>query len=194
MGIDTHEVLEAAATKWNFINLKPGLVGGHCIGVDPYYLTFKAKEIGCDSELIQVARKINNAMGKYISDQTIKEIVSAGKTIKGARVLVLGVTFKENCADMRNSKVIEIIEDLQDLGVNVDVYDPWVDLVKESIWHKYGIVENPLISGVKYDAIVVAVGHDEFKTYQTQDYDSISNGNRIVIDVKNIVHDATWTL
>ena len=194
MGIDTNEVIEAAATKWNFIKLTPGLVGGHCIGIDPYYLTFKAEEVGYKPDLILAARQINNGMSKYIADQTIKEMIKAGKTIKGSDVLMLGVTFKEDCPDMRNTKVIDIIEELKDFGVNVDVYDPWVDHEEESKWYEHGIVDNPLESNKQYDAIVVAVGHRQFKAYSDSDYEYLSNGSQIVIDIKNIVDNPTWRL
>jgi len=132
MGIDTNEVIEAAATKWNFIKLTPGLVGGHCIGIDPYYLTFKAEEVGYKPDLILAARQINNGMSKYIADQTIKEMIKSGKTIKGSSILMLGVTFKEDCPDMRNSKVIDIIEELKDFGADIDVYDPWVGYAEDA--------------------------------------------------------------
>jgi UDP-N-acetyl-D-glucosamine/UDP-N-acetyl-D-galactosamine dehydrogenase len=194
MEIDTNEVIEAAATKWNFIKLTPGLVGGHCIGIDPYYLTFKAEEVGYRPDLILAARQINNGMSKYISDRTIKEMIKAGKTIKGSNILILGVTFKEDCPDMRNTKVIDIIEELKDFSANVDVYDPWVDLAEEGGWYKYGIIENPLESTKKYDAIVVAVAHRQFKAYSDNDYEQLSNGNRVVIDIKNIVDKPTWRL
>ena len=194
MGIDTNEVIEAAATKWNFIKLTPGLVGGHCIGIDPYYLTFKAEEVGYKPDLILAARQINNGMSKYIADQTIKEMIKAGKTIKGSEVLMLGVAFKEDCPDMRNTKVIDIIEELKDFGANVDVYDPWVDYTEESEWYKHGIIKNPLKSDKKYDAIVVAVGHKQFKAYTESDYEKLSNDSKIVIDIKNIVDKPTWRL
>ena len=194
MGIDTNEVIEAAATKWNFIKLTPGLVGGHCIGIDPYYLTFKAEEVGYKPDLILAARQINNGMSKYIADQTIKEMIKAGKTIKGSDVLMLGVTFKEDCPDMRNTKVIDIIEELKDFGANVDVYDPWVDHEEESKWYEHGIVDNPLESNKQYDAIVVAVGHRQFKKYTSNDYSALSNGESIVFDVKNIVENPVWRL
>jgi len=194
MGINTNEVIEAAATKWNFIKLTPGLVGGHCIGIDPYYLTFKAEEVGYKPDLILAARQINNGMSKYIADQTIKEMIKAGKAIKGSEVLMLGVTFKEDCPDMRNTKVIDIIEELKDFGVNVDVYDPWVDHTEESEWYKHGIIKNPIESDKKYDAIVVAVGHKEFKQYTNNNYIKLSNGQKIIIDVKNIVKQPTWRL
>ena len=194
MGIDTHEVIEAASTKWNFIDLRPGLVGGHCIGVDPYYLTFKATEIGIEPDLILTARDINNSMAKFISDQTIKELVKAGKSVQGANILILGITFKENCTDMRNTKVIDIIKGLKEWNVSVDVYDPWVNLAEETYCYKGMIINDPLCLDMKYDAIVVAVGHDEFKNYTTKDFETLSKGSKVVIDVKNIVDDATWTL
>jgi UDP-N-acetyl-D-glucosamine/UDP-N-acetyl-D-galactosamine dehydrogenase len=192
MGIDTNEVIEAAATKWNFVKLAPGLVGGHCIGIDPYYLTFKAEEVGYKPDLIFAARQINNGIGKYIASQTIKEMIRAGKVIKGSKVLILGITFKENCPDMRNTKVVDIIEELKDFGANVDVYDPWADHKEESVRHKYEIINDPLESNRRYDVTVVAVGHDEFKTYTENNYKRLSNN--IVIDVKNIVHNPTWRL
>ena len=194
MDIDTNEVLEAAATKWNFIKLTPGLVGGHCIGVDPYYLTFKAEELGYKPNLILASRQINNGMSKYVADQTIKEMIKAGKVIKGSNVLMLGVTFKEDCPDMRNTKVVDIIEELKDFGVNVDVYDPWVDHAEESKWYKHGIINDPLNESNKYDAIVVAVGHKQFKAYTTDDYKQLSNGEEVIIDIKNIVDNPTWRL
>ena len=194
MDIDTNEVLEAAATKWNFIKLTPGLVGGHCIGVDPYYLTFKAEEVGYKPDLILAARQINNGMSKYIADQTIKEMIKAGKAIKDSNVLILGVTFKENCPDMRNTKVIDIIEELKDFGINVDAYDPWVDPKEEREWYTHGIISNPLEGSKKYDAIVVSVGHQQFKAYTANDYSQLSNDKKIIIDIKNIVKDPAWRL
>ena len=194
MDIDTNEVLEAAATKWNFIKLTPGLVGGHCIGVDPYYLTFKAEELGYKPNLILASRQINNGMSKYVSDQVIKEMIKAGKVIKDSNVLLLGVTFKEDCPDMRNTKVVDIIEELKDFGVNVDVYDPWVDHAEESKWYKHGIINDPLNENNKYDAIVVAVGHKQFKAYTADNYTQLSNGEEVIIDIKNIVDNPTWRL
>jgi UDP-N-acetyl-D-glucosamine/UDP-N-acetyl-D-galactosamine dehydrogenase len=195
MDIDTNEVINAAATKWNFIKLTPGLVGGHCIGVDPYYLTFKAEELGYKPDLILASRQINNGMAKYIADRTIKEMIKAGKTIKNSNILMLGVTFKEDCPDMRNTKVVDIIAELKDFNANVDVYDPWVDNDAEEDWYKYGIVNDPIKSEKKYDAIVVAVGHTCFKKYTSDDYTSLLNGEKVIIDVKNIAQkNATWTL
>ena len=146
MEIDTNEVIEAAASKWNFIKLTPGLVGGHCIGVDPYYLTFKAEELGYKPNLILASRQINNGMTKYIADKTIKEMIKAGKLVKESNILMLGVTFKENCPDMRNTKVIDIIDELEDFGASVDVYDPWVDPNEQKRRYRHGIISDPLLN------------------------------------------------
>lgn len=194
MEIDTKEVIEAAATKWNFIKLMPGLVGGHCIGVDPYYLTFKAEEVGYQPNLILAARQINNGMSKYIAEKTIKEMIKAGCVIKGAKVLMLGVTFKENCPDMRNTKVIDIIEELKDYEVVVDVYDPWVDKEEEKKHYHHGFIDNPFEAKTQYDAIVVAVGHGQFQTLTMTDYQKISKQPQVIIDVKGIVEKPTWRL
>lgn len=194
MKIDTKEVIAAAATKWNFIKLMPGLVGGHCIGVDPYYLTFKAEDMGYKPDLILAARQINNGMGKYIAEKTIKEMIKAGRVIKGAKILILGVTFKENCPDMRNTKVIDIIEELKDYDTCVDVYDPWVDKNEEKKYYHHGFIDNPFEADLKYDAIVVAVGHAEFKELTALDYENISNQQPVIIDVKGVVENPTWRL
>tara|TARA_Y100000389_G_C17468016_1_gene527505 strand:- start:3878 stop:5149 length:1272 start_codon:yes stop_codon:yes gene_type:complete len=192
MGIDTNEVIEAASTKWNFIKLSPGLVGGHCIGIDPYYLTFKAEEIGYKPDLILAARQINSGMGKYIADKTIKEMIKTGKVIKGSSILILGLTFKEDCPDIRNSRVIDIIRELTNSGSDVDVYDPWINT--NHIGHNYRVIDNPLKNKKKYDAIVVAVSHKEFKNFTSDTYTKLSNKPKVIIDVKNIVEDSTWTL
>ena len=194
MDIDTNEVLEAAATKWNFIKLTPGLVGGHCIGVDPYYLTFKSEELGYKPNLILASRQINNGMSKYIADQTIKAMIKAGKVIKDSNILLLGVTFKEDCPDMRNTKVVDIIEELKDFGANIDVYDPWVCPNEQKKSYKHGIISNPLENNKKYDAIVVAVAHMQFKEYTTEIYSQLSSGKEVIIDIKNIVPNPTWRL
>lgn len=194
MGIDTNEVLAAAGTKWNFIKLKPGLVGGHCIGVDPYYLTFKAEELGYKPNLILTSRQINNGMGKYIAEKTIKEMIKVGKLIKGANILILGVTFKEDCPDMRNTKVIDIIEELKDYGTNLDIYDPWVDTEEDKKNYHHGVIANPLESGAKYDCIVVAVAHHQFKTLTDSDYKKLSKDEPVIIDIKNIVKNPFWRL
>ena len=192
LGIDTNEVIKAATTKWNFIKFSPGLVGGHCIGVDPYYLTFRAEEMGYKPNLILAARQINNSMGKYIADKTIKEMIKVGKVIKDSNVLILGLTFKENCPDIRNTRVIDIITELKDFGVNVDVFDPWINSKEKS--HNYRMIMDPLKSNKKYDAVVVAVSHKQFKAYTDEDYFRLSSNNKVIIDIKNIVKNPTWRL
>ncbi|MDA9804403.1 nucleotide sugar dehydrogenase [Gammaproteobacteria bacterium] len=192
MGIDTNEVIEAAATKWNFIKLSPGLVGGHCIGIDPYYLTFKAEEVGYKPDLILAARQINSGMGKFIADKTIKEMISAGKVIKDSNILILGVTFKEDCPDIRNTRVLDIIRELRDFGANIDVYDPWIDSKEND--DTYQIIKDPLNHNKKYDAVVVAVSHKQFKSYTDNDYSYLSSDKRVIIDIKNIVENPTWRL
>ena len=194
MGIDTNEVIDAASTKWNFIKMRPGLVGGHCIGVDPYYLTFKAEEMGYTPDLILTARQINNGVGKYIANQTIKEMIKSGKVVKNSDVLILGIAFKEDCPDMRNTKVIDIIKELKDFDINIDVYDPWVECEEASKWHVQGIINNPLESSKKYDAIIVAVGHHQFMQFTSEDYQFLTSENGVIIDVKNIVDHPTWRL
>lgn len=194
MGIDTNEVIDAAGTKWNFIKLTPGLVGGHCIGVDPYYLTFKAEELGYKPNLILASRQINNGMGKYIAEKTIKEMIKAEKLIKGAKILILGVTFKEDCPDIRNTKVVDIIEELKEYETDIDVYDPWVDAEEDKKHYHHGIIANPLKSGKKYDAIVVAVAHHQFKALTDGDYKKLSKDEPVIIDIKNIVKTPSWRL
>ena len=193
MNISTNDVIEAAATKWNFIKLKPGLVGGHCIGVDPYYLTHKAEELGYKPNLILGARQINNGMGKYIAEKTIKLMIKAGKIIKDANILIMGLTFKENCPDIRNTKVVDIIKEIKDYGAIIDVYEPWID-EKDKGYYNYNFVENPFENSKKYDAIVVAVGHDKFKTITQEQYDSLIKDEKIIIDVKGIIENPTWRL
>ena len=194
MKIDTNEVLEAAATKWNFIKFTPGLVGGHCIGVDPYYLSFKAEQLGYKPDLILTSRQINNGMGKYIAGQAIKTMINMGKVINKSHALILGVTFKEDCPDLRNTKVIDIIDELNEFGVSVDIYDPWVkDEIKNNAL-KNKLIKDPFDKNKKYDSIIVAVGHSQFKTLTNDDFAKISNGKKIVIDVKNIIDDPAWRL
>ncbi len=194
MDIDTNEVIEAASTKWNFIKLKPGLVGGHCIGVDPYYLTFKAQELGYKPNLILGARQINNGMGKYIAEQTVKQLIKYDKKVKNAEILILGITFKENCPDMRNTKVIDIIEELKSYECRVDVYDPWVDIKEEKKHYKHGFIENPFFNNKKYSAVIVAVAHNEFVSLTTQDYEKLFDKEKVIIDIKGIVENPTWRL
>jgi len=163
LGIDTNDVLEAAGTKWNFLKFKPGLVGGHCIGVDPYYLAYKAKEIGYHPEIILAGRRTNDNMGIFVANKVVKLMIHKGHTIKGSKVLVLGITFKENCPDIRNSRVIDVIRELQDFGCNVDVYDPWAD--PEEVKREYGLdlLQTSNLQLQTYNAIILAVAHNEFK-------------------------------
>lgn len=182
LGIDTSEVLEAAGTKWNFLKFKPGLVGGHCIGVDPYYLTHKAEMLGYNPQVILAGRRINDGMGKFIAEQTIKHMISAGSYIKGAKVNVLGLTFKENCGDLRNSKVIDIINELKSYGVEVFVTDPQAE--SGEAMHEYGV---PLLSWdamPRADAIVAAVAHKEFAALSMDDFSKKLVKGGAFIDVK----------
>ncbi len=194
MGIDTNAVIEAASTKWNFIKLTPGLVGGHCIGVDPYYLTHKAQSLGYTPNLILGARHINNGMSKLIADKAIKYMIKADKKLNGAKVLILGVTFKENCPDMRNTKVVDIIKELQDYECEVDVYDYWVDESDKKTKKDIPFIDDLPYNSNKYDAIIVAVSHDKFKEITEEEFKSLSNGKPIIIDVKGIVKNPTWRL
>jgi len=193
MDINTSDVLAAAGTKWNFIKLTPGLVGGHCIGVDPYYLTHKAQSLGYVPDLILGARHINNGMSKLIADKAIKYMVKEDKKLNGANVLVLGVTFKENCPDMRNTKVVDIISELQEFECNVDVYDYWVDK-SDRVSKNINFIDTLPYNSSKYDAIIVAVGHDKFKEITPEQYEGLSKGNPVIIDVKGIVEKPTWRL
>ena len=192
MDIDTSAVLAAAGTKWNFIKLTPGLVGGHCIGVDPYYLTHKAQALGYTPNLILGARNINNSMSKMIAEKTVKYMVKADKPLKGAKVLVLGVTFKENCPDMRNTKVVDIITELQEFACDVEVYDYWVE--KEDRDKGLDFIDALPYDSHIYDAIVVSVGHDKFKEITHEAYVGLSHGEPVIIDVKGIVEKPTWRL
>jgi UDP-N-acetyl-D-galactosamine dehydrogenase len=178
MNIDTVEVLEAAGTKWNFLPFRPGLVGGHCIGVDPYYLTFKAEELGYHPEVILSGRRINDNMGAWVANKVVKLLIHKGHTVNQSKVLVLGITFKENCPDIRNSKVIDIIQELKEFGTQVEIYDPWAD--NEEVKHEYG-VELVKTLDHKYDAVLLAVAHDEFESININ---SISHPNSVLFDVK----------
>ena len=194
MNIPTDEVLKAAGTKWNFLNFKPGLVGGHCIGVDPYYLTYKAEKMGYKPNLILSSRIINNGMSAYIAKKTIRFLVECDKNIKNANILILGLTFKENCPDIRNTKVLDIIDELEDYGCCIDIYDPWVDISELKRNYDREIISNPFESSKKYDAIIVCVSHNQFLDLKTEDYNSISTANPIVLDIKGIVNEPIWRL
>src|SRR5690606_1934751 len=187
IGIDTNEVLEAAGTKWNFLPFRPGLVGGHCIGVDPYYLTHKAESLGYHAQVILAGRKINDNMGIYIANCVIKLMARQDVAINKANVLILGITFKENCPDIRNSKVVDVINELKSYGTNVEVYDPHADC--DEVKHEYGLttIERP---DKKYDAIVLAVSHNEFREL---DWTSIRHDKTVVYDVKGFLDPSMVT-
>lgn len=181
--IDTNEVLEAAATKWNFLKFKPGLVGGHCIGVDPYYLAQKAQEVGYNPEIILAGRRLNDGMGKHVATETIKIMIRKGLSIKKSKILILGFTFKEDCPDVRNTKVIDIISELETYGVTTIVSDPWADPAE--VRHEYNVDTFKKIPDEKYDAIVLAVGHAKFKEIDIQSY---LKQTSVLFDVKSILN------
>jgi len=184
LDIDTKAVLEAAGTKWNFIKMSPGLVGGHCIGVDPYYLAQKAIESGYNPEIILAGRKMNDSMGGYVAQETVKMMIKKGARIKGSKVLVLGITFKENCPDIRNSRVIDIVKEFESYDVEVEVYDPWASA--EEVMHEYGVnlicTDTKLAS--KYEAIVLAVSHDKFLNLDIQ---NLKSETGVIFDVKSLL-------
>ena len=194
MNIPSHEVLEAAGTKWNFLKFQPGLVGGHCIGVDPYYLTYKAQKLGYKPNLILSSRQINNGIAAYIAKKTIRLLVDSDKKIKNSKILVMGFTFKENCPDIRNTKVIDVVEELEEFGCHVDIYDPWVNPSEIKNEFNRILIDNPLDSSKLYEAVIVCVAHDQFKAFTTDDYASISEGDSVVLDVKGIVEQPAWRL
>lgn len=181
LGINTYEVLEAAGTKWNFLKFYPGLVGGHCIGVDPYYLTHKAKQVGYHAKIINSGRYVNDSMGFYLGKQTVKKIIAAGVNIMEARVLVLGATFKENVSDIRNSKVVDLIKEMESFAVHVEVMDPYAD--SEEVFDNYGFSLVKEATG-KYDAVVVAVNHKDYENLTEKDFEKWLTPKGIVVDVK----------
>ncbi len=196
MGINTYEVLEAAGTKWNFLPFRPGLVGGHCIGVDPYYLTHKAEKLGYHAQIINSGRFVNDSMGGYVGKQTVKKIIAQGKSIQQARVLVMGATFKENVSDVRNSKVVDTIRELQSFQVKVDVVDPHAS--SEEIEHEYGytLIEKPQ---PKYDAVIIAVNHAEYMNLPQSYFTELLNEVALVVDLKGVYRGkikdfAYWSL
>nr|MBP3724096.1 nucleotide sugar dehydrogenase [Campylobacter sp.] len=180
MGIDTNAVLDAAGTKWNFLNFRPGLVGGHCIGVDPYYLAHKAQALGHHPEMILASRRINDSMGAYVASQVVKMMIKFDKKIKDSKVLVLGLTFKENCPDTRNTKVVDIINELKEFGVNVEVSDPWADKDDAKRYYGLNLVDSPNLKS--YDCVILAVAHDKFK--------DLNLNGCLVYDVKNVYKNA----
>lgn len=189
MEIDTLAVLEAAGTKWNFLPFRPGLVGGHCIGVDPYYLAQKAQECGYHPEIILAGRRLNDSMGEYVASQVVKCMIKKGVSINGAEVLMLGITFKENCPDVRNTKIVDVIAALEDYGVKVKVYDPWAN--SEEVLHEYNIVCDNELPAIKFDGIVLGVAHNEFLDL---DLSGLKKDVTIVYDVKGVLSDADGRL
>ncbi|MFL4556183.1 Vi polysaccharide biosynthesis UDP-N-acetylglucosamine C-6 dehydrogenase TviB [Yersinia kristensenii] len=185
LGIDTEEVLKAAGTKWNFLPFRPGLVGGHCIGVDPYYLTHKAQAIGYHPEVILSGRRINDSMSKYVASQLIKAMIKKRVQVEGARILLMGLTFKENCPDLRNTKVVDIISELKEYNVIADVYDPWVNA--EEAKHEYGInvLKNMPIN--QYDGVIFTVAHSQFKALSNDDIKGLVKPNGVIYDLKYII-------
>ncbi|UBZ06869.1 nucleotide sugar dehydrogenase [Salegentibacter mishustinae] len=184
MGIDTQDVLEAAGTKWNFLPFKPGLVGGHCIGVDPYYLAQKAQEIGYHPEIILAGRRMNDSMGQYVASEVVKLMLQNDLKVKGSNILVMGITFKENCPDVRNTKVVDVIKNLKEYGTNVTIYDPLAN--PEEVEHEYGLETVKDVPNDKFDAVVMAVAHREFLE---MDFDQLKNGNTVIYDVKGVLGD-----
>lgn len=183
LGIDTDDVLQAAGTKWNFLKFKPGLVGGHCIGVDPYYLAQKAQETGYNPEIILAGRRLNDGMGQYVAQEVVKQMVKKDISVKNSKVLVLGITFKENCPDIRNTKVVDILDELKDYKVNITVYDPWVDCQEVKDTYGWDSV-NELPDMEDYDAVILAVAHKQFEDL---DLSKLCKENRVIYDVKGVL-------
>lgn len=187
VGIDTNDVLDAAGTKWNFLKYRPGLVGGHCISVDPYYLASKAESLGYVPQVILSGRHVNNSIAPFIANKVMKLMIQKGQTIKGANILILGVTFKENCPDIRNTKVIDIFKEFSEFGTRVDIYDPWA--IAEEVKHEYGVdIISELDENKKYQAVLLAVAHDEFQTF---DFEKHFSAGAVVFDAKAVV-DRRW--
>ncbi|BCL60808.1 nucleotide sugar dehydrogenase [Desulfomarina profundi] len=184
LGINTREVLAAAGTKWNFLPFQPGLVGGHCIGVDPYYLTHKAQEVGYHPNMILAGRRLNDSMGEYIASAVIKKMIRKGIDAAEARILVLGLTFKENCPDLRNTRVIDIVNELDEYGVAVDVYDPWVN--PEEAEKEFGIDLVAHLDNQRYDGVIVAVAHRQFAEMTVEDLQKLCRDKHVIYDVKNL--------
>jgi UDP-N-acetyl-D-glucosamine/UDP-N-acetyl-D-galactosamine dehydrogenase len=186
MGINTYEVLEAAGTKWNFLKFFPGLVGGHCIGVDPYYLSYKAKSLGYHPQMIDSGRFINDSMGRYVGKQTVKKLIAAGVNMREARILIMGITFKENVTDIRNSKVVDVYNELCDFGIDVDIIDP--DASAHEVKEEYGINLSPGPSG-RYDAVILAVSHSKYLDLKEEYFDNLLTEDGLVVDIKGILKE-----
>ena len=185
MDIDTNAVLEAAGTKWNFLPFKPGLVGGHCIGVDPYYLAQRAQEFGYHPEIILAGRRLNDSMGDYVASQVVKLMIKKGIVVNGAKLLMLGITFKENCPDVRNTKIVDVIAALTDYGITVSIYDPWANPAE--VQHEYGLTTSVEMPHQKFDALVLGVAHQEFLNV---DLSQLQNSNSLLYDVKGVLGKA----
>ena len=185
MGIDTEAVLQAAGTKWNFLPFRPGLVGGHCIGVDPYYLTHKAQAIGYHPEIILAGRRLNDSMGAYVVTQLVKGMIKKKIQVEGAKVLVLGLSFKENCPDIRNTKIIDIVHELKEYHMDVDVYDPWVDVSEAE--HEYAITPVQSVKADTYDAVILAVAHNQFKEMGVTEIRALGKTNHVLYDLKYVL-------
>ena len=182
LDINTHDVLEAAGTKWNFLPFKPGLVGGHCIGVDPYYLAQKAQEHGYHPEIILAGRRLNDGMGDYVASEVVKCMIKKNVNINDSNTLILGITFKENCPDVRNTKAVDVVNALKSYGTNITIYDPWAN--EEEVMHEYGMKSSNIIPDTKFDAVVLTVAHNEFKDL---DFSLLTKDNSVIYDVKNII-------
>jgi UDP-N-acetyl-D-galactosamine dehydrogenase len=182
LNIDTHAVLEAAGTKWNFLPFKPGLVGGHCIGVDPYYLAQKAQEMGYHPEIILAGRRLNDSMGDYVASQVVKLMIKKGIAINGAKLLMLGITFKENCPDVRNTKIVDVVKALADYGILVSIFDPWANPLE--VKHEYSLITTTTLPNQKFDTVVLGVAHKEFID---MDFTALQNGNSVLYDVKGVL-------
>ena len=188
MGIDTEAVLQAAGTKWNFLPFRPGLVGGHCIGVDPYYLTHKAQAIGYHPEIILAGRRLNDSMGAYVVTQLVKGMIKKKIQVEGAKVLVLGLSFKENCPDIRNTKIIDIVHELKEYHMDVDIYDPWVDASEAE--HEYAITPVQSVKADTYDAVILAVAHNQFKEMGVTEIRALGKANHVLYDLKYVLETA----
>ncbi|MFW1808292.1 Vi polysaccharide biosynthesis UDP-N-acetylglucosamine C-6 dehydrogenase TviB [Acinetobacter ursingii] len=188
LNIDTEEVLKAAGTKWNFLPFRPGLVGGHCIGVDPYYLTHKAQSIGLHPEIILAARRLNDRMGEYVATQLIKEMVKQRIQVVGSKILIMGLSFKENCPDIRNTKIVDMVKALKEYDLDLDIYDPWVD--PQEVEHEYGLAPVENLQADNYDAIVIAVAHNQFKRMTIDQFKQLGKEKHVLYDLKYVIDKA----
>ncbi|WP_454442972.1 Vi polysaccharide biosynthesis UDP-N-acetylglucosamine C-6 dehydrogenase TviB [Vibrio bathopelagicus] len=185
LDIDTEEVLKAAGTKWNFLPFRPGLVGGHCIGVDPYYLTHKAQAVGYHPEVILAGRRINDGMGAYVASQLVKALLKKRIQVNGAKILIMGLTFKENCPDLRNTRIVDIIKELAEYNIEMDIFDPWVDPTEAS--HEYGLSVKSQRPVEKYDGVIVAVAHQQFQSMSQEEYRALTKEESIIYDLKYVL-------